>query len=555
MKYPLIFFAGLVITIFLTPYLITFLQRFEIVDKPDQRRINKTTIPRMGGVVIFIVVMLLIFSFFPDLNSIRLLIVSALLISVCGTLDDILTTKWHVKFLFIFIAAMFLITYFSPSFSTLKLLGVTIPSPLDYIILCIFMVGVINSVNLLDGLDGLASGFSLLVFSMFFVLASILQDELLMVSMAALAGTLLGFLNYNAHPAKIFLGDTGSLLLGFFLLFSSVSISNKLSLDELDLTFAIIVLGVPIIDTLKVMLTRILKKKNPFHPDKTHIHHVIFDNKIEHKYTVFIVQGLTIIYLIIALFYFQGFQTLAVILFSFFAILQLLIEPIFSKVKIFTTAYTNVYEKNVLKLPQKLIGVYKKFLIPLASAVAGMMLLLLWPVKTSLSGDELIFLMIMAVFILTLAFIHYRRTREIAGIFVLLNTAVFLILSSLSDSLYNNIEMTGFFYENMFNMIFSFIILAVIIYIFMREKVFGSKEALLTGIDLTMILFVALLFVINNIVGYDKLSFLNISLYQAYILYMLFKVIARIKENYAKYIFTFSFILPFISMLLMFLTK
>ena len=71
------------------------------------------------------------------------------------------------------------------------------------------------------------------------------------------------FLNYNAHPAKIFLGDTGSLLLGFFLLFSSVSISNKLSLDELDLTFAIIVLGVPIIDTLKVMLTRILKKKNP----------------------------------------------------------------------------------------------------------------------------------------------------------------------------------------------------------------------------------------------------------------------------------------------------
>ena len=169
MKYPLIFFAGLVITIFLTPYLITFLQRFEIVDKPDRRRINTTTIPRMGGVIIFVVVMLLIFSFFPDLNSIRLLIVSALLISVCGTLDDILTTKWHVKFLFIFIAALFLITYFSPSFSSLKLFGITFPTPLDYIVLCVFMVGVINSVNLLDGLDGLASGFSLLVFSMFLV--------------------------------------------------------------------------------------------------------------------------------------------------------------------------------------------------------------------------------------------------------------------------------------------------------------------------------------------------------------------------------------------------
>jgi hypothetical protein len=115
--------------------------------------------------------------------------------------------------------------------------------------------------------------------------------------------------------------------------------------------------------------------------------------------------------------------------------------------------------------------------------------------------------------------------------------------------------MTGFFFENMFNIIFSFIILAVIIYIFMREKVFGSKEALLTGIDLIMILFVALLFVINNIVGYEKLSFLNISLYQSYILYMLFKVIARLKENYAKYIFTFSFILPFVAMLLMFLGK
>ncbi|MBL1215442.1 MAG: undecaprenyl/decaprenyl-phosphate alpha-N-acetylglucosaminyl 1-phosphate transferase [Ignavibacteriae bacterium] len=555
MKYPLIFFAGLVITIFLTPYLITFLQRFEIVDKPDRRRINTTTIPRMGGVIIFVVIMLLIFSFFPDLNSIRLLIVSALLISVCGTLDDILTTKWHVKFLFIFIAALFLITYFSPSFSSLKIFGITLPSPLDYIVLCVFMVGVINSVNLLDGLDGLASGFSLLVFSMFFVLASILQDELLMVSMAALTGTLLGFLNYNAHPAKIFLGDTGSLLLGFFLLFSSVSISNKLYPDELDLTFAIIVLGVPIIDTLKVMLTRVIKRKNPFHPDKTHIHHVIFGNKIEHKYTVFIVQGLTIIYLVVALLYFQGFRVLGIALFAFFGTLQLFIEPIFTKVKIFTNAYTNIYEKNVLKMPHKVVSVYKKIWIPLASAVAGLLLVLLIPVKTTLSSDELVFLMIMAFFILTLAFIHYKRTKEIAGIFVLLNTAVFLILSSLSESIYSNLEMTGFFFENVFSIIFSFIILSVIIYIFMREKIFGSKEALLTGIDLIMILFVALLFVINNIIGYEKLSFLNMSLYQAYILYLLFKVIARIKENYAKYIFTFSFVLPFVAMLLMFLGK
>jgi UDP-GlcNAc:undecaprenyl-phosphate GlcNAc-1-phosphate transferase len=555
MKYPLIFFAGLVITIFLTPYLITFLQRFEIVDKPDRRRINTTTIPRMGGVIIFVVIMLLIFSFFPDLNSIRLLIVSALLISVCGTLDDILTTKWHVKFLFIFIAALFLITYFSPSFSSLKIFGITLPSPLDYIVLCVFMVGVINSVNLLDGLDGLASGFSLLVFSMFFVLASILQDELLMVSMAALTGTLLGFLNYNAHPAKIFLGDTGSLLLGFFLLFSSVSISNKLYPDELDLTFAIIVLGVPIIDTLKVMLTRVIKRKNPFHPDKTHIHHVIFGNKIEHKYTVFIVQGLTIIYLVVALLYFQGFRVLGIALFAFFGTLQLFIEPIFTKVKIFTNAYTNIYEKNVLKMPHKVVSVYKKIWIPLASAVAGLLLVLLIPVKTTLSSDELVFLMIMAFFILTLAFIHYKRTKEIAGIFVLLNTAVFLILSSLSESIYSNLEMTGFFFENVFSIIFSFIILSVIIYIFMREKIFGSKEALLTGIDLIMILFVALLFVINNIIGYEKLSFLNMSLYQAYIPYLLFKVIARIKENYAKYIFTFSFVLPFVAMLLMFLGK
>lgn len=553
MTYTFIFFSSLVLTIFSTPFLINFLTKSDIVDKPGVRRVNKQTVPRMGGVIIFSTVLLFLFSFYPNLNSIRFVIIGGIIIAICGTFDDILGMKWYVKFIFEIVVAILVMAYIYPLSQSIYFFGITLPYPLDLIILGFFMLGVINSINLLDGLDGLASGFALLTFLMFFVFALILQNELLIILTTSLAGSLIGFLKYNAYPAKIFLGDTGSLVLGFFILVVALLTSLGLYQPVLDLTLPTIVLGVPIIDTIKVMVTRIFKRQNPFHPDKTHIHHVIFDNKIQHKFTVFIVQGATIIFLALALIYYKGYQEIAVTLFFVFGIILVFVESIFEKIGFISESFSKFYSQKIQKLPNSILYTYKKIMVPVAFTITGIMLVLLAPINSNLEKQELLFLLIMGIFVFSLAFIHYIRTREIAGIYVLLNTIVYLVFSSLSDTIYHSMSSVNSFLPGVIDYIFGLIFITVIFYMVLRERIFQNSDPLLTGVDLTMILFVAVLFIVNNILDFDKLAFLNLALFHSLIIYLLFKIISRFNYTISKYIFTFSFALPSISILFLLL--
>jgi len=213
MKYTLVFFLGLVLTSFVTPYVVSFLTKNQIVDNPGERRINKKVTPRMGGLVIFSISMLLIFIFYTDLNSIRLVIFALLLITVSGTIDDVMGLRWKSKIIFQIVSALLILPYLLTFLDSVRIFGLLLPAPVGFIILVIFMVGVVNSINLLDGLDGLASGFSLLTSLLFFSISLFTDNILVTTFSAALAGSLIGFLVYNAHPAKIFMGDTGSLFL------------------------------------------------------------------------------------------------------------------------------------------------------------------------------------------------------------------------------------------------------------------------------------------------------------------------------------------------------
>ena len=164
MIYIVIFLISLILTIFFTPYLIEFFTRINIVDLPgDERRVNEQIIPRMGGLIIYVVVMISIIGFYGDLNAIRFFVMASVLIVSLGVVDDIMGVSWDNKFIIQFLMSFFLVYFLSPGFSVISIFGIQFPYPLDFILLILLIVGAINAVNLLDGLDGLVSGFSLLV--------------------------------------------------------------------------------------------------------------------------------------------------------------------------------------------------------------------------------------------------------------------------------------------------------------------------------------------------------------------------------------------------------
>ena len=306
MIYLIVFFTSLVLTLFFTPALIDFITRIKVVDLPGERRVNKSAIPRMGGLIIYVVVLILVISFYGNLNSVRFFILASGLIALLGIVDDMVGVKWNHKFIIQFLMSFFLIYFLAGNFDVVNFFGIELVFPLNYLLMILLIVGVINSINMLDGLDGLVSGFSLLVLFVTFLVGYNTGNSLLLILSASLMGALIGFLKFNAFPAKIFLGDTGSYTLGFFLITASLLAGISSKTRTLDLTFAVILLSVPILDTVKVMLMRLLNKRNPFLPDRSHIHHILLEKIPSHKITVFIIESIALLFAALSIYYLFG---------------------------------------------------------------------------------------------------------------------------------------------------------------------------------------------------------------------------------------------------------
>ena len=232
MIYLIISFLTFLITVVLTPFLIQYLIKKDIVDKPngEERRIHTEPIPTMGGLIIFAVIFIITFAFYHDLISKIYFIAGAFIAFGLGVADDLREVKWHVKFIVQSLAALFLILAFDMNnLTVIQFMGYTLLPGLNYLVLFILIVGLLNSFNLMDGLDGLVAGYSLIVASMCFLLN--MGSEFFFISYlsAAIIGTTLGFLKFNANPARIFLGDTGSLTLGYLITGLVISISGEVS--------------------------------------------------------------------------------------------------------------------------------------------------------------------------------------------------------------------------------------------------------------------------------------------------------------------------------------
>ncbi len=549
MLYTFIFLAGMITAISLTPILIIFLRNIGIVDRPGKRRINKKEIPRMGGIVIFFSVIMLLFIFYKDLNSIQLIIISGFIIASMGAFDDILGLIWYKKFLIQIISAVLMIMYFTGEFSVIEIFGIRLTGITAYVFLLVFIVGGINSINLIDGLDGLASGLSLLVFIMFFALGFYIEDDLILILSAAFAGSIIGFLKYNAFPAKIFLGDTGSLTLGFFLVFLSIYTSAGLFEDKIDITYPVIVLGVPILDTIKVMTGRMLKRNNPFHPDRTHLHHIILENNIKHKLSVFIVQSFNLSFQAISLFYLFGDKNMAVFSFIILAFMLFISKAVLTRInelKEFVADGINGFIKN----SERIIRILAVYLVtPGMALLVGAFLALALPLNTVLSFSELLFLIILEISVLMMSMIQYKKTKEIDGLYVFLNTIGYLFVSKLSsvDMLIRINEVFSFnFYTDFY---FFVLIVMIVFYLLIKDAIFNIKEGLFSGIDLILLLMIAMVFILSNITQLEQMKLINAILYQSFIIYLVFKIISRFQDSLGKYILLMSFLLPLASLI------
>ncbi len=290
----LAFATSFIITFLTTPFVKRIAVKVGIVDKPDEaRRVHKKATPLLGGLAMFygFIVSVILFGIVD--KSVRGMVLGALIILIVGIVDDAKQLSAKVKLPFQILAAIILILHdvridliSVPRFiSDTGVLGLGFWGiPLTII----WVVGVTNAVNLIDGLDGLAAGVSSIACMSLFCIALIVGEHEVALITAALTGSCFGFLPYNFNPAKIFMGDTGSTFLGFIL--ASVSIMGLFkSYTVISVAVPFLVLGLPLFDTGFAIVRRVKAGKPIMSPDREHLHHRVLDMGFSQKKTVSII--------------------------------------------------------------------------------------------------------------------------------------------------------------------------------------------------------------------------------------------------------------------------
>ena len=281
-----------------TPVVKSFATKMGAIDVPDgKRRVHDHPIPRMGGLAIFLGFLLSVVLFADITRQVRGVLLGAVLIVACGAIDDVVNLRAWIKLLVQIAAAVIAVAHgvvieffsnpniFSP-YELLNLGWLAIP------VTVLWIVGITNSVNLIDGLDGLAVGVSTIASTTMFVVALLVSEGNVALLLAALMGACIGFMPYNLNPAKIFMGDTGALLLGYVL--STVSVVGMFKTYAL-VTFVVPVLFLPLFDTVGDFFRRLLRGQSPMHPDRGHLHHRLIDMGLSQKQAVAILYSLSAI--------------------------------------------------------------------------------------------------------------------------------------------------------------------------------------------------------------------------------------------------------------------
>jgi len=318
-----------VVSVLITPLIKKLAFLIGATDRPNQRKVHQSVMPRLGGLAIFISFMVGIILLHPENQSSLPILVGSFIIIATGCLDDMVELPAKYK-LFGQLAAACIVVFWGhlqvafinlPFGAQLQFGFLSIPFTI------IWIVGITNAINLIDGLDGLAAGVSSIALISISGIAFI-QGYLyvFVIGLIVLMSTL-GFLVYNFHPASIFMGDTGALFLGFII--SVLSLLGFKNVTFISFIIPVIILGVPISDTLFAIIRRIINKQPLSAPDKSHLHHCMLRMGFSHRQTVLIIYAMAAFFGLVAIIYSQARIGGALVLIG---VIVLLIEIIAEKI-------------------------------------------------------------------------------------------------------------------------------------------------------------------------------------------------------------------------------
>jgi len=293
----------------------------QLMDNPNERSSHTQATPNLGGIAFFIVLMLSFYFTqpFDETGAVMSMIPGLTILFIVGLKDDLVVLAPLSKLISQIAAALFLVFHYQYNIETLHgFMGiegisiyVTVPAAV------LIMVSIINAVNLIDGIDGLAATVGIIMFTVFAGLFYFAENLFLVLTCLVMIGSLFAFLRFNlSKTRKIFMGDTGSMIIGFMLGLMTVRLL-ALDVEKLaqlpfhyeNLPFVVAaILIIPLFDTARVFTLRILKKKSPFAPDRTHIHHLIIDYyQISHRRASFYIGVAN--FLVVMLFAFLAMRT------------------------------------------------------------------------------------------------------------------------------------------------------------------------------------------------------------------------------------------------------
>lgn len=275
------------------------------VDVPNKRKVHHNLIPRLGGLAIFFTFLLGYMLFSRQSIEMISILIGSFIVIITGVIDDIRPLPPRYKFSGQLIAALVVVFYGNILLNDISVFGLYIRfTPIiSHVITVLFILGCINAINLIDGLDGLAAGISSIYFLTIGIIAMIMgQTTGLDVSLTfIMLGSTLGFLVHNFYPAKIFMGDSGSMFLGFII--SVIALLGFKNVTLTSLIVPLLILAIPILDTLFAIIRRAIHGKKISEPDREHMHHQLLKYRFSHRNTVLIIYGIDILFAAASIFY------------------------------------------------------------------------------------------------------------------------------------------------------------------------------------------------------------------------------------------------------------
>lgn len=320
-KILLMVFIPFLFVVFLVPFIKKIAFHIDAVDIPNKRKVHTKPMPRLGGLGIYFGFLLGYMLFGQHSETMNSILIGSFIIVLTGVVDDIKPLKASTKFIGQVIAALVVVFYGNIVLKDVSAFGIYINFDiLAYPLTIIFILGCINCMNLIDGLDGLAGGISSIYFLTIGVISTISGSVGLdFVLTFVMLGSTLGFLVHNFYPASIFMGDSGSMFLGFII--AVVALLGFKNVTMTSLIIPLLILAIPILDTLFAIIRRLLKGESISTPDKFHIHHQLLNRNFSQRTTVLIIYVVNLLFSFASIVYVLKDRTLGYIIYGILLII------------------------------------------------------------------------------------------------------------------------------------------------------------------------------------------------------------------------------------------